>query len=55
MITNAGGSGILCADACDGSRPTLPALSEEMRNGAGPRSRREASLANLALTSSARR
>src|SRR6185437_1341931 len=33
VLTNAGGLGILCADACDGAGLELPALSDETRQG----------------------
>jgi acetate---CoA ligase (ADP-forming) len=46
VITNAGGLGILCADACEGAGLVLPALAEETRVALAEVTPREASLAN---------
>jgi acetate---CoA ligase (ADP-forming) len=46
LLTNAGGLGILCADACAGAGLELPSLSEETRKQLGALLPREASLAN---------
>ena len=46
VLTNAGGLGILCADACDGAGLTLPELSTETREALGRVVPAEASVAN---------
>jgi acetyl coenzyme A synthetase (ADP forming)-like protein len=46
VVTNAGGLGILCADACEGAGLTLPQLTEETRTALADVTPREASLAN---------
>jgi acetate---CoA ligase (ADP-forming) len=46
VLTNAGGLGILCADACDGAGLELPELSEETRSALARVLPAEASLAN---------
>ncbi len=46
VVTNAGGLGILCADACEASGLELPELSEETRAALAGSVPREASLAN---------
>jgi acetyl coenzyme A synthetase (ADP forming)-like protein len=46
VVTNAGGLGILAADACDGAGLTLPDLSEETRAKLAALLPREASTAN---------
>ncbi len=46
VLTNAGGLGILCADACEAAGLELPALSEETRRRLAELLPREASLAN---------
>ncbi len=46
VLTNAGGLGILCADACDASGLELPELSEETREILAALLSTEASLAN---------
>jgi acetyl coenzyme A synthetase (ADP forming)-like protein len=46
VLTNAGGLGILCADACAGAGLELPQPSEETRAGLSAVLPREASLAN---------
>jgi acetate---CoA ligase (ADP-forming) len=46
VLTNAGGLGILCADACAGAGLELPQLSEETRERLAAVLPREASLAN---------
>ena len=46
VLTNAGGLGILCADACAGAGLELPQLAEETRTGLAKVLPREASLAN---------
>jgi acetyl coenzyme A synthetase (ADP forming)-like protein len=46
VITNAGGLGILCADACEAAGLELPALSSETRATLAPSVPGEASLAN---------
>jgi acetate---CoA ligase (ADP-forming) len=46
VLTNAGGLGILCADACAGARLELPQLAEETRAKLSEVLPREASLAN---------
>ena len=46
MITNAGGLGILCADACEAAGLELPELAEETRAALSARVPGEASLAN---------
>ena len=46
VLTNAGGLGILCADACDASGLELPELSEETREMLADLLPTEASLAN---------
>ncbi len=46
VLTNGGGLGILCADACEAAGLELPAPSEETRAALGPLLPREASLAN---------
>jgi len=46
VVTNAGGLGILCADACDGAGLALPPLSEETRIALSEVIPREASAAN---------
>ena len=46
VLTNAGGLGILCADACDASGLELPELSEETRETLAALLSPEASLAN---------
>jgi acetyl coenzyme A synthetase (ADP forming)-like protein len=46
VITNAGGLGILCADACESAGLELPALTEETRATLAPLVPAEASLAN---------
>ena len=54
VLTNAGGLGILCADACEAAGLELPPPSEETRAALTPLLPREASLANPS-TCSARR
>ena len=46
VLTNAGGLGILCADACDAAGLELPQLSEETRAAVAPVLPPEASTAN---------
>ena len=46
VVTNAGGLGILCADACDGAGLALPALTPETRAALAEVTPREASLEN---------
>jgi len=46
VLTNAGGLGILCADACDAAGLDLPALSEETTAALGAALPAEASVAN---------
>jgi acetyl coenzyme A synthetase (ADP forming)-like protein len=46
VVTNAGGLGILCADACDAAGLTLPPLAEETRAALAEVMPREASAAN---------
>ncbi len=46
VVTNAGGLGILCADACEAAGLELPRLAEETRLALEPHLPREASLAN---------
>jgi acetyl coenzyme A synthetase (ADP forming)-like protein len=46
VITNAGGLGILCADACEAAGLELPELTEATRAALGPLVPAEASLAN---------
>lgn len=46
VLTNAGGLGILCADACDSAGLELPQLSEETRAALASVLPREASIAN---------
>ena len=46
VVTNAGGLGILCADACEAAGLELPALGEETRAALGERLPAEASVAN---------
>ena len=46
VITNAGGLGILCADACEAAGLELPSLTEETRSGLAGSVPAEASLAN---------
>jgi acetyl coenzyme A synthetase (ADP forming)-like protein len=46
VVTNAGGLGILCADACEAAGLSLPALSKETQASLGELLPREASLAN---------
>ena len=46
VLTNAGGLGILCADACDAAGLELPALTDETRETLGAILSPEASLAN---------
>jgi acetate---CoA ligase (ADP-forming) len=46
VLTNAGGLGILCADACDGAGLTLPELAEETREALRRVIPSEASVAN---------
>ena len=46
MITNAGGLGILCADACEAAGLELPELTEATRAALAPLVPAEASLAN---------
>jgi acetyl coenzyme A synthetase (ADP forming)-like protein len=46
VVTNAGGLGILCADACDAAGLTLPALSDETTSALAALVPREASLGN---------
>jgi acetate---CoA ligase (ADP-forming) len=46
ILTNAGGLGILCADACDAAGLELPELSPETREGLGDLLPPEASMAN---------
>ena len=46
MLTNAGGLGILCADACEAAGLELPALERETRPALSNALAREASLAN---------
>jgi acyl-CoA synthetase (NDP forming) len=46
VVTNAGGLGILCADACEAAGLELPGLAEETRQALADRLPREASLAN---------
>src|SRR5204862_8276976 len=46
VVTNAGGLGILCADACDTAGLELPALGAETREALAALLPREASLAN---------
>jgi acetate---CoA ligase (ADP-forming) len=46
VVTNAGGLGILCADACDGAGLTLPPLAEETQVALTEVIPREASTAN---------
>ncbi|HEU6443780.1 MAG TPA: GNAT family N-acetyltransferase [Gaiellaceae bacterium] len=46
VLTNAGGLGILCADACDAAGLELPALTDETRAKLAPLLPVEASLAN---------
>jgi acetyl coenzyme A synthetase (ADP forming)-like protein len=46
VVTNAGGLGILCADACEAAGLELPALSEETRAALAERLPAEASLGN---------
>jgi acetyl coenzyme A synthetase (ADP forming)-like protein len=46
VVTNAGGLGILCADACDAAGLTLPSLSAETTAALAALVPREASLAN---------
>jgi acetyl coenzyme A synthetase (ADP forming)-like protein len=46
VVTNAGGLGILCADACEGAGLSLPQLSDETRAALAEKVPSEASLAN---------
>jgi acetate---CoA ligase (ADP-forming) len=46
VLTNAGGLGILCADACEAAGLELPQLSEETVRAIAPLLPREASIAN---------
>jgi acetyl coenzyme A synthetase (ADP forming)-like protein len=46
VLTNAGGLGILCADACDAAGLELPDLTQETRDALGDVLPREGSLAN---------
>ena len=46
VLTNAGGLGILCADACEAAGLELPPLAEETRAALAPSLPAEASLAN---------
>jgi acetyl coenzyme A synthetase (ADP forming)-like protein len=46
VVTNAGGLGILCADACEGAGLALPALTDETRAALAAVTPVEASLAN---------
>ena len=46
VLTNAGGLGILCADACDAAGLELPELAEETRQRSQPSCPSEASVAN---------
>ena len=46
VMTNAGGLGILCADACEAAGLTLPSLSDETRAALAEVLPREASLGN---------
>ena len=46
VLTNAGGLGIMCADACEAAGLTLPPLTEETRERLGGLLPAEASLAN---------
>ncbi len=46
VLTNAGGLGIMCADACEAAGLTLPPLAEETRRALGALLPAEASLAN---------
>ena len=46
VVTNAGGLGILCADACEGAGLLLPQLSSETRSALSEVTPKEASLAN---------
>jgi acetyl coenzyme A synthetase (ADP forming)-like protein len=46
VVTNAGGLGILCADACEGAGLVLPQLAEETRAALAAVTPAEASLAN---------
>jgi acetyl coenzyme A synthetase (ADP forming)-like protein len=46
VVTNAGGLGILCADACDGAGLELPPLAEETRRALARAIPEEASVAN---------
>ena len=46
VLTNAGGLGIMCADACEAARLTLPSLAEETRKRLEAFLPAEASLAN---------
>jgi acetyl coenzyme A synthetase (ADP forming)-like protein len=46
VVTNAGGLGILCADACEGAGLELPQLSEETKEALSAVAPSEASLAN---------
>src|SRR5207244_2049729 len=46
VVTNAGGLGILCADACDGAGLTLPSLASETRAALAEVLPREASVVN---------
>jgi acetyl coenzyme A synthetase (ADP forming)-like protein len=46
VVTNAGGLGILCADACEAAGLTLPALGEETRSALAEVLPREGSVAN---------
>src|SRR5205085_6949569 len=46
VVTNAGGLGILCADACEAAGLSLPELSPETRTALAAVLPREASLAN---------
>ncbi len=46
VLTNAGGLGILCADACEAAGLTLPELSDETRSGLSELLAAEASVGN---------
>ena len=46
MLTNAGGLGILCADACEAAGLELPALADETRQALAAVLPSEASVAN---------
>ena len=46
LLTNAGGLGILCADACEAAGLELPSLSPETRRRCARSCRAEASVAN---------